>query len=101
VLFDTYIDHRSSPAAVDVDPLQTKDGQKTVFAKKQCTSSPSTTDLETAKLMAEIGRMTDGPRKRELVKKARADQRRRMGIEKASLFKVFYDLGFSKLLIYE
>jgi len=54
---------------------------------ERSTPQKSTTDFEVAKLMANISNMADGPRKAALIKKTRSDQRKKLGIEKKTVFK--------------
>lgn len=46
------------------------------------TPTKSTTDLEMAKLAAEIASMSDGPKRRRLLKKIQCEQRQKLGIRK-------------------
>jgi hypothetical protein len=60
----------------------------------------STTDMEMAKLQAEIASMTDGPTRKKLLKKIQSEQRQKLGIRKggvvgkAQLLKVTFLLNY-------
>lgn len=51
-------------------------------SERVITPTRSTTDLEVAKLAAEIASMSDGPRRKRLLKKMQLEQRQKLGIRR-------------------